>query len=171
MEIINDQNIEKKQEVNYEEIVENHLKEIKCINKVGISENCCEYFCCKKKSEDSDDRNRFYDDAKDMIDYYRDISVYTQKMIEVDIIKYLLFNKNERNVIKLLSNPELFFGVKEKIKYNLDEKYNIDFVNTEDIDIKMCLKSVVEKSKIRGESKKMLKLIRTGIQKAMFIQK
>ena len=53
----------------------------------------------KKKKE-------YFNNACSLIDYYADFTTYIKKMIEIDIIKYYIFSKEERNLISIIGNPD-----------------------------------------------------------------
>ncbi len=193
---------EEKIETHFEENVKKHLKDLKYIDKAGMTDNCFDYYFGKNKKvketkntdknkedkdkkvennqenngenngeENANETNRFFDNAKEIYNYYTDIGIFTQKMIENDIIKYILFSKNERIMLQMLSNPELFFGAKEKMRKIIIDFYDPEKSSLEEIDMKKSMSKVIEKAKERKESKRILKLIKCGLQNALFTEK
>jgi len=171
---INDNHIKS---MHYDKDLEKHLKEVEAIEKIGITKNCLQYYACSvnkptdsNKGDDSINQNKNYDDAKDILDYYTDINVFAQKMMEFDIVKYILFSKSERNLIQVISNPEIFTGIKERVSKEFKQRYDPE-VSSLDFDLKPILKRVVEKAKESIESKRILKLIKGGFQNAFYVKK
>ena len=81
--------------------------------------------------------------------------------MEVDIIKYFLFIKNERTLISILSNPDIQMN-----EYIIQEKLNSHYkeINKENFEIRIdnLLKEVMEEGRNRKDSNKLFQLIQNG---------
>ena len=120
--------------------------------------------CCKKGStkEDEDFKNscRF-------VNYYMDIQVYLKKMLELEVIKFCFFSKNEREAIKFIVNPDDKIDNYELIQRKINLEYNIENKNKDGTSrddnifkkMKEVMKNLVEDGVDRKVSKRLMKLI------------
>ena len=100
----------------------------KNINDIGFKYDWLKY-CCSKCSREKDrtdkynQRKRYYESAETFVDYYLDISIYFKKMMEIDLIKNVLFNKLQRSLFNFTSTPNFSFKAEKEIKDKLEEIY------------------------------------------------
>ena len=115
--------------------------------------------CCKNTTRFQ--RKELFFNALSLYNYYLDITTYFKKMMEVDIIKYYLFTKNERTLISVISNPDLSID-KFDFERKLNSQYN-DF-NKENFEtkIEMLLKDVIKEGRNRTNINRILQLIQNG---------
>ena len=91
------------------------------IDYIGFKYDWLKYFCvncCGKKAKKDkyNLRKRYFESAMTFVDYYLDISIYFKKMMEVDLIKSIYFNKLRRSLFSLTSKPNFSFKAEKEIK-------------------------------------------------------
>ena len=78
-------------------------------SKKALNFNCFEIifrnFSCKSKKLTF--KSLLYDKASKKMNYYFDVYTYIRKMQEIDILKYLLFDKNQINLFNFLTKPSV----------------------------------------------------------------
>ena len=62
---------------------------------------------CPCKTKKLDIKNKFLEKASNKMDYYFDIFTYTKKMQELDIIKYLLLDKDQVKLFDFICTPSV----------------------------------------------------------------
>ncbi len=118
--------------------------------------------CCKNHStKENDDLQN----SLKFVNYYMDVHIYLKKMLELEIIKFCFFSKNEREVINLLVNPDENIESRDILKTKLDTEYNCRQSNNTNIDdiikekMHANMQRLVEDGKERKVSKRLLKLV------------
>ena len=96
-------NYDKRKTLNPEEEME------LCQSKQALNYGCCDIilrnFCCKTKSLNF--KNILHSKASKKIEYYFDVFTYVRKMQEIDILKYLLLDKDQVNMFNFMSKPSI----------------------------------------------------------------
>ena len=141
------------------------LKKISTINEIankhGFRQNWTDFICsCKKKQKI---RENFFLNACSLYYYYLDITTYFKKMMEIDIIKFYLFSKSERNLISILSNPD-FSVNKEEFERKLELQYKKFNEEKFENRVEFILKNVLNEGRNNAFSNKLMKLIQNGNQ-------
>lgn len=92
-----------------EGLIENNEENILSKSKRPLNFNSFEiiwrYCPCKTKRQSL--QNKFYEKASKKMVYYFDIYSYIKKMQEIDIIKYLLLNKDQVKLFNFISRPSV----------------------------------------------------------------
>ena len=104
-----------------------YLEEVfSLINEIDFRYDWFKYFFmkCTKKKETILLRQKYFECAETFVDYYMDISTFFQKMIEIDIIKHLNYNSEQRQLLTYCSNPNFSFRAQDKLKEKLYDTYN-----------------------------------------------
>jgi hypothetical protein len=153
----------------YEELsmgtIKQTLKKDKIFNK-KFSLNCCElciykischkiYFCSKIKIN-----NMLYEKAKKMLNVELDILNYLKHTQIIDLINYILLEKNQSCLLKFISKPSISLANKvnfyQKIRFY--DNYNSDFD-----DFEKNLRFLVGKKEKTHLEKKLLNLVEMEI--------
>jgi len=119
--------------------------------------------CCKKANPKAIEH---FENAKMFVNYYMDVQIFLKKMLEIEVIKFCFFSKNERDAINLIVNPndtidsKHVFINKLKQEYNLSENKDKSESN-DNISEKMkdVLEKLVDDGKDRKVSKRLIRLI------------
>jgi len=105
----------KKMEQNY-----NKTHNIKFKNPMKLS--CLElFFNCIICKNELKKKKKIFDIAEEKFNYNLDILTYLKKMLEIDILKYLILDKNLLNIMNFISKPSVSYKTQE-IDYNNDFK-------------------------------------------------
>ena len=148
-----------------------YTNEEEVIKDIGYTTNSCgdllkKIFCpCAVDKKKMIKRKKYFDYANNLFDYYCDISVYFKKMMEIDIIKYYLFSKSERNLVSVIANPNFYlrnsslFDDKLYHEYSAS-KYTVEF----DRRIESVLNEVVHEGRNKKKVNKLIELIQIGNQ-------
>jgi len=62
---------------------------------------------CPCRSKKLTLKNKFYEKASKKLNYYFDIFTYVKKMQEIDLMKYLLMDKNQASLFNFLCKPSI----------------------------------------------------------------
>jgi hypothetical protein len=89
--------------------LEKHEENTLARSKKPVNFNCFEIICrkCPCRSKTLSLKNKFYKKASKKIEYYFDIFTYVKKMQEIDIMKYLLLDKDQIKLFNFLSKPSI----------------------------------------------------------------
>jgi hypothetical protein len=63
--------------------------------------------CLKFLSKEARLKNRIFSEASDKLNVLIDISILTKKIIEVDALKYLLLDEDQRSIFKFIAKPDI----------------------------------------------------------------
>lgn len=63
--------------------------------------------CLKMVSEDHLLKQRIFSEASSKMNILLDISILTKKIIEVDALKYLLLDEDQRSIFKFIAKPDI----------------------------------------------------------------
>ena len=112
---------------------------------------------CTKNKQKYLIREKYFECAESLIDYYLDISIYFKKMIEVDVIKSLHFNSEQKLLLNYCCIPDFSFKNQEKMSQTIDDLYN----RTAIIDVKSenQLIEIIKKSRQDEMTDKIIDLI------------
>ena len=112
---------------------------------------------CTKKKEKYLLREKYFECAESLINYYLDISIYFKKMIEVDLMKSLHFDSQQRLLLNYCSDCDFSFKTQEKIIQLLNDIYNRNSI----IDVKLEneLSDIIKKSRQDQMTDKIVELI------------
>jgi hypothetical protein len=78
-------------------------------------------FCCK--SAKIKRRHELYEKAKQCMSTYMDVIKVTKKLIEVDIIKYLILNPNQQAILGIIGKPYITLNEKTLDKNKFSHSY------------------------------------------------
>jgi hypothetical protein len=131
------QDTSKKLEINY--LVTNKFKSTK-IFKISKFEVISGYICSKKRG-----RFQIYQKVKNKIDQKINYSKIFKKIYEIDLIKYLLFDKQRLNFLKNINKPAIYYN------WNLKFKYKNPFSNYFFVNSDMEDKSSSDKKTLRAQ--------------------
>jgi len=98
--------------------------------------NICEILMkalrCKTKTVKV--KTEIYQKATDKFNYYMNIFTYIKKMQEIDLLKYLLFNRDQINLFNFLSRPSisLAYGVSDDIYQDVQKNTELSHKIKED---------------------------------------
>lgn len=118
-----------------QEIGEDEEKIIKK-SKKPLDFNLCEIILktlgCKTKSVKV--KTEIHQKAADKYNYYMDIFTYIKKMQEIDLLKYLLLNKDQITLFNFLSKPSvsLLYGVSDDIYQDIEKNREVSHKLKED---------------------------------------
>ena len=145
------------------ELMERKIKITDNARESGFKLNFSEILCKCIKTQKKNIRLELFLNANSFYEYYLDITTYFKKMMEIDIIKYFLFTQNERELISILSNPDLTVS-NEFLTYKLKSHYkNFNhkvFENT----IGPLLKNIIVQGRNRKKTTKLLQLVQNGYE-------
>jgi hypothetical protein len=105
-------------------------------SKKPLEFNFCEIMMkslgCKTKSVKV--KTEIHQKAADKFNYYMDIFTYIKKMQEIDLIKYLLLNKDQITLFNFISKPSisLLYGVSDDIYQDIEKNREISHKIKED---------------------------------------
>lgn len=119
--------------------------------------------CCHKADYKAVEH---FENSKMFVNYFMDVQIFLKKMLEIEVIKFCFFSKNERDAINLIVNPndtidsKHVFINKLKQEYNLSENKDKSESN-DNISEKMkdVLEKLVDDGKDRKVSKRLIRLI------------
>jgi len=99
------QNLRKREEKNMKKEEEKVILK----SKEPVSFNIFEIVCrnCPCVSKKLDLKNKLYEKGSKKLEYYFDIFTYLKKMQEIDLIKYLLLDKNQIQLFNFISKPSV----------------------------------------------------------------
>jgi len=143
---------------NYVKFLESNDEKAKIAKEEGFDLSIYDIYCRCLKDDKQRIKQEYFIGAIYMYDYYLDITTFFKKMMEVDIIKYYLFTRSERQLISIMSNPDFSVG-NEEIKGKLEMQYQ-KFDKTNGIDA--MLADVVEEARNRSGFNKLIQLIQNG---------
>ena len=106
-------------------------------------------------------KKEYFNNACSLIDYYADSTTYIKKMIEIDIIKYYIFSKEERNLISIIGNPD-FCDVNQShsLKKIIERTQSNERIFTGNLEEN--LKKVVNLSRNNPSTYKLVQMIQKG---------
>ena len=124
------------------------------------------FFCfCNKKLKK---RYLIFKSAEKKIHYYLDIFNYINKIQEIDIIKYCLFDEDQLVLLKFLSKPPYkFMGVKGSLIYNEFEDTQTKVGRLGKKEIQKLISSfnkIANKKDLNFEDIKLLRLVNADIE-------
>ena len=127
--------------------------------KYTLSDICCG--CLNKDTITK--KKKYFDTANSVLLYYMDIITYIKKMIEIDIIKNYLFNKDEVRLISFISNPDFADADQAQVVKMIESEYQE--AKFKKLYIENTLKNVLEKARNNSETNKLLYLVQKGNRK------
>ena len=135
------------------------------INTVEFKYDWLIYFfvnCCGKRvrKDKYNLRKKYFESAMTFVDYYLDISIYFKKMMEVDLIKSLYFEKLQKSLFSIASSPNFSFIAEKDIKRKLEEIYV--FAPILDNKMDYDLTNMINYAKDDEKSEKILGLIQNN---------
>jgi len=131
----------------------------------SLSDFCCKCLnCLSLDSEGMKKKKMYFYNGDSILDYYLDVVTYFKKMIEIEIIKYYIFTKDERKIVSVISNPDLANTDKDNIirKINLEYSSKYDKVVSKMED---NLKNVLQDARNKSSTNKLLQLVQMGNDK------
>lgn len=131
----------------------------------SLSDICCRYLKFRKH-ESYIKRKQFFDDATSILDYYTDAIVYLKKMLEIEIIKYYLFTKEERKLVGILSNPDFLSLDREYIEKKIETGYQKDRFTLNNMD--EIFTKILKDGRNNMLSNKLLQLVQLGNHKLFY---
>ena len=144
------------------ELISNKNKIIDYVNINGYYMTFSEVYCrCFKKTRIL--RENYFSNACSLYYYYLDVTTYFKKMMEIDIIKYFLFTKNERSLISIISNPDFTID-EEEMNQKLKSQYREFNKEYFEHKIEVILKDVLKEGRNRNGVNKLMQLIQNGNQ-------
>jgi len=90
---------------------------------INLSDICCFVFCCRSLKK----KQKIFKNAEEKFNYNIDLVTFMKKMQEVEILKYLLLDKDTLQLMNFISKPCVSMS-NSKIE---DEEYKEFFENTE----------------------------------------
>ena len=140
-----------------------YLEEVfSLINEIDFRYDWFKYFFmkCTKKKETILLRQKYFECAETFVDYYMDISTFFKKMIEIDIIKHLNYNSEQRQLLTYCSNPNFSFRAQDKLR----EKFYDSYIRPPLIDNKLDsqLTTIILKATQDVTSEKIIELIQNN---------
>ncbi len=131
----------------------------KNIEEVGFKydwlKNNLSYFC---KTGDKRNkyliRKKYFDNALSFVDYYLDISVFFRKMMEIDLMKAMVLNKQQYILFETSTIPNFSFKAQEKREETLKEIYGRNKLLDENL--KNVIETEVTNSKQNKKSDKII---------------
>ena len=131
----------------------------------SLSDICCRYLKFRKR-ESYIKRKQLFDDATSILDYYTDAIVYLKKMLEIEIIKYYLFTKEERKLVSILSNPDFLSLDREYIEKKIETGYQKDRFTLNNMD--EIFTKILKDGRNNMLSNKLLQLVQLGNHKLFY---
>ena len=124
------------------------------------------FFCCCNKRLMK--RYLIFKNAEKKIHYYLDIFNYINKIQEIDIIKYCLFDEDQLILLKFLSKPPYkFMGFKNSLIYNEFEETQTKVGRLGKKEIEKLISSfnkIANKNDLNFEDIKLLRLVNADIE-------
>lgn len=111
-------------------------------------------------------KKKYFESANSILDYYMDAITFFKKMIEIDIIKYYLFTRDERRLIGIISNPDFAEIEKDRINKRIDDEYKADRFAMSNME--ETLKNVLNDARNKSKTNKLFQLVQLGNMKAIF---
>jgi hypothetical protein len=99
-------------------------------------------------------RKKYFDNALSFVDYYLDISVFFRKMMEIDLMKALILNKQQTILFETATFPNFSFKAQEKREELLKEIYGRNKLLDENL--KTVMENEVTNSKQNKKSDKII---------------
>jgi hypothetical protein len=134
----------------------------------SLSDILCRIFkaSCSKHSHEYKIRKKYFDDATSILEYYTDSITYFKKMLEIEIIKYYLFTKEERKLISIIANPDFIDLDRDHIHKKIELEYQEDRFYTSNMDD--IFTKVLKDGRNNSSSNKILQLVQTGNHKLFY---
>jgi hypothetical protein len=145
------------------EVLDKKSKEAMIINDHGYILNFWDVYCKCLKTNKRISKEKYFFNAISFYHYFLDVTTYFKKMIEIEIIKFCLFSKNEIKLISILSNPDFTINseeMEEKLKYQY-KKFDKSLFEGK---IEMVLRDVLKEGRNNNEVNKLLQIVQNGNQ-------
>ncbi len=104
--------------------------------------------------------------AHSFVSYYMDVQIYLKKMLELELIKFCIFSKNEREILSYLVNPDpsieaYFIDRKMDMEYfeNFSNKRTEQLMTKEKGRMEDTMEKLMQDSKHRKISKRLMRLV------------
>ena len=132
-----------------------------------MSDLLCLIFFCRCRTVKK--KINIFSNAEDKFNYNLDLVTYMKKMQEIEILKFLVLDKDTVRLMNFISKPSISFSNKE-IK---DDEYHLFFnekkkVNTFDensIDkVKKAFDNILTKKSLSNVDKRILKLFKIQVE-------
>lgn len=164
-----------------ERLNESMLSDISNIREIKVNKNpyllkmtdfCKLIFCCKCKSKSYTKKINIFNNAQTKFNYNLDLVTYMKKMQEIEILKYLILDKDTIHLMNFISKPSVCLS-NSTIK---DEEYQLFFENikktnsfdNQNIDnIKKSFDKLMKKPNLNDVEKRILKLFNLQIHEIL----
>jgi hypothetical protein len=136
--------------------------------KIGFIDYICLALCCRSVKK----RRTIFENAEKKFNHNIDLITFMKKMQEVEILKYLVLDKNTLELVNFISKPSISLSNEqisdeEYLKF-FDDTKNTNTINTESIDtLKVCYDNIVSKENNTSVEKRILKLFDIQIQEIL----
>ena len=143
-----------------------------CKNKENIfSSGICKIICFKLFSwtnKKLKENNIIFSKAENKIHYYLDIYNYIQKIQEIDLLIYILFDNDQYTLFQYLSKPPIITGnINQNCIYQefLDKQYNKQLIGKKEIDnLYTAFNKIRKKNEHIFEDLKLLRLVNAEVK-------
>ncbi len=114
---------------------------------------CCSP--CKNCSVKLKNKFIIYEKMNDYLNFYQDYSRIFSKLNEIDILKYILLDKDQDNIFKILSKPEFVLSSKENKDNELNKSFKL-FYNKDDKSTEMSKIELKEQNEVMSSIQNLL---------------
>jgi len=132
--------------------------------KITTCEIISNYICCKNIKE----KKKIFEIAEKKFDDNIDILTYQRKMFEIDILKFLILDKDLLEIMHFISKPSVCYNRKSKYNDEIYEFFNEDISNKNNFclsKIKDVFHRIIEEKDQNGHVKeRIFKLFENQIQ-------
>jgi len=132
---------------------------------INLSDICCLLFCCKSIKK----KQKIFQNAEEKFNYNIDLVTFMKKMQEVEILKYLLLDKDILKLMNFISKPCVSMSNKkiEDLEYKefFENTENSNNISNENIDnVKNSYDNLVSKKQMSYTEERIIKLFNMQIQ-------
>ncbi len=153
-------------DIDMDKCLNEYITEIKkTVFTYSLSDICCKFWKIRSSQHklEYENRKKFFYDAYSILEYYTDSITYFKKMLEIEIIKYYLFSKEERRLISIISNPDFINLDKNHIYKKINMEYEQDRFYLSHLD--ELLNKILKDGRNNSNNNKLLQLVQLGNHK------
>jgi hypothetical protein len=131
-----------------------------------VSYNICQLMCRYIYYSVSKKKNQYelYNKGYEKIAYNMNIMTYIRKMNETDLMKHLLFDRDQINLINFLSKPSISLGNKMDIFEDLSRRRNTNMKKEEIDNIFKSYSNEILKPKLKEADVKLMDLFKNEME-------
>jgi hypothetical protein len=119
---------------------------------------CC--FCFSKNK----DKHKLYEKGFEKVSYNLNVLTYIRKMHEIDLMKHLLFDEDQINLINFLSKPSVSLANKMDIYEDISKKRNTSMRKDEIDKIYSSYSKEILKTKYKDVDLKLINLFKNEME-------